>query len=105
MNQELWIGLAEVWALPGCEVLANAEGAFTHIITWAGDGGEFREKAEMLARHLRLQLVGLEGEEAVKARQRRSGLGEDIQDLIRQAEDNPQAILYGTFHKYPIQQA
>jgi hypothetical protein len=97
--------MAEVWALPACEILSSAEGAFTHIITWAADASEFREKADVLAGHLGLQLVGPEGEESVRSREGRCTLGDDLRALIQQAESNPQAILYATFHKYPIPQA
>jgi len=104
-NQELWIGLVEVRPLPHSDLLGDAAGAFTHIVTWASDPSEFRQKSENLANHLGLFVVSVETEELVDRRKRRADLAEALEDLILRAEFNPDAILYGTFHTYRFDEA
>jgi hypothetical protein len=70
---ELWIGMVEIWGHPDCSVLGEAEGAFTHVVTWARGASEFREKAEILAGHLQLQILSFETE-PVTIRERRGGV-------------------------------
>lgn len=101
----MWTGLVEVRALSHSDLLGKAVGAFTHIVTWASDAGEFRRKAETLANHLGLFVVSIENEEPVELRKRRTGVGEALEDLILRAESNPDAILYATFHTYRFDEA
>jgi hypothetical protein len=96
---ELWIGL--VGLKPLKRPPSAPAGAFTNIITWATDKREFREKVETIAAELEMYVVEIEDEEPVTARLRNSSVAEDIEDLIEHAKSNPKAILYGTFHTYP----
>jgi hypothetical protein len=103
-RRELWKGLVELRRLPHSDLLHDAAGAFTYIVTWASDAVEFREKAECLADSLGLYVFGVEHEHPV-ADDMDSAVSEEIADLIERAESNPNAILYGTFHTYPRDQA
>jgi hypothetical protein len=103
-RRELWKGLVELRRLPHSDLLHDAAGAFTNIVTWASDAVEFREKAECLADSLGLYVFGVEHEHPV-ANDMDSAVSEEIADLIERAESNPNAILYGTFHTYPRDQA
>jgi hypothetical protein len=103
-RRELWKGLVELRRLPNSDLLHDVGGAFTYIVTWASDGVEFREKAECLADSLALYVFGVEHEHPV-ADDMDSPVSEEIADLIQRAESNPNAILYGTFHTYPRDQA
>ena len=100
---ELWIGLVELKPLNPQEY--GAAGAFTNIITWARDEMEFRKKAETIAATLDLYVISIEDEERLAERTNKYTVSEDIEDMIQRAESNPNAIVYGTFHRYPFNEA
>jgi hypothetical protein len=104
-DRQLWIGLVELRPLPSGDLLLGAAGAFTRVVTWASNTTEYRQKAEVLAEHLNLYVMSVEGEEPVACMEGRVGLTEEIADLISRAESNPEAILYGTFHTYLFDEA
>jgi hypothetical protein len=97
---EIWIGLVELRGLPGSDLLSDSAGAFTNIVTWATDANAYRTKVESLARAYSLFVVGIESEEPVATREDRWALSLEIEELVHQAESNPKAILFATFHKY-----
>lgn len=102
-GSQLWIGTVEVRPFGETEVLKNARGAFTNIVTWAANAEEYRRKAELVVDGLGgLFVLEVLNAEPVEARLARTGgeFGEDIQDLIDRALANPKAILYGTFETY-----
>ncbi len=108
MKTELWIGVAELKALTAkatTDILHGAAGVFTNIITWASTPGEFRRKVDTMAATYELYVVSVEGEEPVSVRLSCTTVDEEIADLIRQAELNPNAILFGTFYSYPYNEA
>ena len=102
--QELWIGMVEVRPLYGDhQILGNAKGAFVNIVTWASDKDEFKNKAELIIGKLGGLFVSeVLDPESVEARMGRTGNGfvDDIEDMIFRAQDNPNAIIYGTFHMF-----
>jgi hypothetical protein len=98
----LWIGKVELRKLPGSSYLHGAVGAFVNLVTWARDSAEFRDKAGVLADRLDLFVVGIEGEEPVV---NRVGINEEIAEMIRRAETNPEAAIYGTFYTYRLDEA
>jgi hypothetical protein len=100
---ELWIGLVEVRPLD--RDAYGAAGAFTNIITWASDAAEFRRKAETIAATLDLYVLDIEGEEPLTQRTKTWTPGDEVEDMIQRAETNPNAIVYGTFHRYRVDQA
>jgi hypothetical protein len=102
-QSELWIGMVELKPLNREE--CGAAGAFTNIITWACNATEFRKKAETIAATLNLYVIGVEGEEPLAERIKKFTVSEDIEDMIQRAESNPNAIVYGTFHRYPFNEA
>jgi hypothetical protein len=97
---ELWIGLVHLRPQkPGGaeDILEGAAGALTNVVTWAQNPNEFRKKAETLAAAMELCVVEIEDErplhdEAVHT--------EAVEDMLLQAESDPNAIIYGTFHLY-----
>lgn len=102
MSPSLWIGTVEMRKLPGSQSLRGAVGAFTSLVTWACDAAEFRDKASVWADTVGLFVVGVKGEEPVA---NRVGYSDEIADMIRLAELNPRAVLYGTFFTYRVDQA
>lgn len=82
--------------------LKGAAGAYTNIITWANDSASFRRKAETIAATMDLYVVETEGEEPLFERFGDSVIpNEELEDMHSRAKDNPHAIVYGTFHQYP----
>lgn len=98
--KELWIGLVEVRAAKGTEILAGAKGAFVNLITWASIIHEFKSNAELVLGDLGLSVVNIESAEPVSVRREKAELDDEIEDMIARAEDNPNAIIYGTFHTW-----
>jgi hypothetical protein len=94
-----WRGLVEIRRLPQSDLLRDSVGAFTWIVTWASTAAEFRSQADRLAASLGLYVFGVEGEHPV-ANDAPCAVNEQVADLIERAEQNPSAILYGTFHTY-----
>lgn len=101
---ELWIGLVHLrplkkGGLDGCA------GAYTNIITWACDIGDFRKNAETIAATLDLYVLEVDEAEQIEKRFGDSTLSEELEDMRSRAEHNPNAIVYGTFHTYPFDDA
>ena len=100
---ELWIGVVELKPLD--PKVYGAAGAFTNIVTWACDAEAFREKAETIAATIQMYVAGVERAEPLNNRRKNRHLTEDIEDMVVRAETNPSAIVYGTFHTYPFDEA
>jgi hypothetical protein len=98
VESELWIGLVE--ARPPEQKAYGAAGTFTHIVTWAEDVAGFREKAETVLSTLNLYVIGIEGALPLAKWLEKRSPSEEIEDMIRRAEFNPNAIVWGTFHRY-----
>ena len=103
MKPELWIGLVELKPLNKEEY--GAAGAFTNIVTWATGVESFRSKAEAVAPTLAMYVAGIENAEPLRTRFVDRVTTEEIEDMVIRAESNPAAIVYGTFHTYPHDQA
>lgn len=97
---ELWIGMVHLKPLKE-NGLEGAAGAYTNIITWAYDSASFRKKAETIAATMDLYVVETEGAEPLFKK-----FGdfiipdEELENMYSRAEQNPNAIVYGTFHQY-----
>jgi hypothetical protein len=98
--KQLWIGLVEARPLEGCTILQVSKGAFINIVTWAEDEGEFRRKAELVLREENLLVVDVENPEPVQSRRNSTSFDEEMENIIFRAENNPNAIICGTFHLY-----
>ena len=82
--------------------MGDTQGAFVNIVTWATDAEEYRRNAELIIAGLgRLFVSEIVTPETVESRRARTGgFGDDVEDMISRAEDNPNAIIYGTFHLF-----
>jgi hypothetical protein len=96
--------MVEVRALSGkSEILGDMKGAFVNVVTWAADPEQYRHNAELIIGSLGgLFVSDVLEPEPVEARRARSGGGfdEDMEDMITRAQANPNAIIYGTFHRF-----
>jgi len=103
LPSELWIGL--VGLKPFDRKAFGAAGAFTNIVTWACDPEGFRRKAEIIADSLSMFVTEIEGAEPLAERAKRFTLTEEVDDMWVRAQANPDAIIHGTFHCYPFDEA
>jgi hypothetical protein len=99
-RKELWIGLVEVRILKESKSFTDGKGAFVNVVTWATGVDGFKSNAELVLGKLGLVVLEVENPEPVSARRKWAHLDEEIEDIISRAETNPNAIIYGTFHKY-----
>ena len=101
-RQQLWIGLVEVRALTGNQILGEAKGAFVNIVTWASDAEQYKHNADLIIEKLGGLFVSevIDPEPVDDRRKRGIEFDESIEDLIFRAKFNPNAILYGTFHAF-----
>lgn len=100
---EQWVGLVHLKPLD--RTAYHAAGAYTRILTWANSVDPFRAKAELIASELGMYVVDVEGVESLEARTRSGGLTEAIEEMALRAQSNQNAIIYGTFHTYPYDDA
>jgi molecular chaperone DnaK (HSP70) len=70
------------------------------MITWAASNTEFKEKAAQLCDDLELFVEDVEDDMPVSERTKFQALSDEAQELVEQAESNPDAVLYGTFHRW-----
>lgn len=98
--KQLWIGMVEVRAARATDVLGDAKGGFVNLVTWAADENQFRSNAELVLGNLGLFVVNIENPEPVSVRRQKAALEEEIEDMVTRAENNPNAIIYGTFHTW-----
>jgi hypothetical protein len=99
-QKEIWIGLLGVRSLPDSNVLKDVVGAYVNVLTWASDRAEFERKAQELMDHLRLILVRIENPEPLSNRGTIASLDDDLADIAIKVKQNPDAIMYGTFHSW-----
>jgi len=98
MNAEIWIGLAEVVALPGCKRLGSGKGAFVKVALWADSDSDFYSRTTKAISELDLQLLELEDREPLSKRLARTQAGDETLQMAETARMNPGDVVFGTFH-------
>jgi hypothetical protein len=99
-DKHLWIGKVEVRPLKGSTTLGDAKGAFVNIVTWAHDDNEYRRNVDLVLGELGLFVLEVENPEPVSVRRKKAVLEDEIEEIIARAQQNPNAIIYGTFHTW-----
>ena len=99
-TKRLWIGKVEVRAAKPTDVLADAKGAFVNLVTWASNIDEFKKNAELVLVKLGLSVIDIENPEPFSIRRQKADFDDEIEDMVSRAENNPNAIIYGTFHTW-----
>jgi hypothetical protein len=97
-QKQIWIALVSVQPLPDSEILKDASGAHVNVLTWASGAAEFREKAQELMNYLHLMVIGIENPEPLRNRGEIKDLGDTVAEIASQVQQNPDTIMYGTFH-------
>jgi hypothetical protein len=95
---EIWIGALEIyWANENAPTVFKP--AFTVITTWASDADEFREKCNRLLESYGWKLIGVERSNPVPDN---GAFSEEVEGMLERTSSNPNAIIHGTFHNYPV---
>lgn len=96
--------MVEVRALDSSSlILGDTKGAFTNIVTWASSVEEYEGNARLIIGELGGMYVSefIDPEPLERRRTKRGGhLENEIEEMAARAEQNPNAIIYGTFHTY-----
>ncbi len=96
----VWIGLLEVFPLPGSCTLGNAAGAYTNALAWAADPSEFEAQVKHGLEDLGLCLGELEDVEPLDGRLSRYTIEDELHDLADEVRATRQTR-FGTFHTFP----
>jgi hypothetical protein len=95
---EVWIGTIEIsWSNENTPNVFQP--AFTVVTTWAASPEEFREKCTRMLESYGWKLLGVDRASPVSE----DGVfSEEVEDMLERTENNPNAIIYGTFYSYPV---
>jgi hypothetical protein len=95
---DIWIGTVEIsWS---DEKTPNVyRPAFTVVTTWATDPEEFREKCIEMLTSCGWKLLGVERAYPVPDD---GEFSEEVEDTLERMKSNPNAIIDGAFHSYPV---
>jgi hypothetical protein len=98
MQPEIWIGTIEVsFNDPGKP--PNKQRAFTVVTTWASNAEQFRQKCDLMVESYGWRLLAVEVSNPVPPD---AVFGDDVEDMLERTRGNQAAIIYGTFHTYPV---
>ena len=95
---DIWIGNIEIsWSDEKTPTVFQP--AFTVVTTWATSPEEFREKCVRMLESYGWKLLNVEQANPVPDE---GEFTEEVEDMLERTRTNPNAIIYGTFHSYPV---
>jgi hypothetical protein len=99
-NTRVWIGVACVVPLDGCELLSARQGAYVNFLTLANSESEYRAKVNGALVYYRLEMQGVED---IRPFSESDGASEEIMSIAEELEANrdPNHVRFGTFHNFP----
>jgi len=98
MQPEIWIGTVEI-SFADTDEPSNPKRAFTVVTTWARSSEEFCQKCDRMLESCGWKLLGVEVANPVP----RDGIfSDEVEDMLERTRGNQAAIIYGTFHTYPV---
>ena len=93
---QLWIALCEVNVGP--DVLESGRTlAFTNVVVWGTSSEDALANIRNCFAEYKWTLVGCE---QIDPFDHEKDYGESLNDQVERAADNPNAVIYGTFHTY-----
>jgi hypothetical protein len=98
MAKVIWVGTIEISYIDP-ENSDKRNNAFTVVTTWASNAEEFRRKCERMLESYGWTLLGIERANPVLENY---GYNNEVADQLERTRVNPNAIIYGTFHTYPV---
>jgi len=100
MQRVIWIGTVEISFTDSQGPSgAKPKPAFTVVTTWASSSDEYAQKCRRMLEGYGWNLLGVEKAEPVPEDAEYS---EEVEDMLERTRNNPNAIIYGTFHTYPV---
>jgi hypothetical protein len=94
----IWIGTVEIsYAKENAPTAFRP--AFTVITTWASNADEYREKCIRMLESYGWVLIGVERSNPLPDN---VAFGEEVENMLERTRTNPNAIIFGTFHRYPV---
>ena len=95
----VWVGIAKLTRGPNCvfEFSDTYAGAFVWWAAQAMDGDDFKRRVETACKHYGVILYEFQ---AVQPAIMLDHTADDLADLINEAKQNANYVLYGTFHTY-----
>src|ERR1700722_7209360 len=95
---KIWIGTIEIsWSDEKTPDLFRP--AFTVVRTWATTSEEFREKCNRMLESYGWKLLGVD---RANPAPEEGDFSEEVEDMLERIRGNPNAIICGTFHSYPV---
>jgi hypothetical protein len=98
MPSEIWIGTVEICYFHS-DTPDKRKNAFTTITTWARSPEEFNQKCSLMLESYGWKLLGVD-------RANPAGdyyaFSDELADMLERTRINQNAIIYGTFHAYPV---
>jgi len=98
MDSVIWIGTVEI-SFFDSDKPDIRKNAFTVVTTWASNPEEFAQKCERMLESYGWNLLGVEQSNPASAAR---DYNDEVMDLLERTRVNPNAIIYGTFHTYPV---
>ena len=98
MRSEIWIGIVEISYFDPGEP-GTRKNEFTVVTTWACNPDEFTEKCKrMLESHGWTTL----GVERLNPASVAHDYSDEVKHMLERTRVNPNAVMCGTFHTYPV---
>jgi hypothetical protein len=97
-QRDIWIGTIEI-SYTNENAPTVFKPAFTVITTWASDAEEFHEKCVRMLESHGWRLIGVERSNPAPGNRTFS---EEVEDMLERTRNNPNAVIFGTFHTYPV---
>jgi hypothetical protein len=98
MNSAVWIGTVEI-SYVSAEDPGSLKRAFTVVTTWATSLEEFTQRCNHMLGTYGWKLLSVEKANPVPDD---SSFDDEVEDLLERTRANRAAIIYGTFHTYPV---
>jgi len=98
MNSEVWIGTIEI-SYVSADAPDSCKRAFTVVTTWATSLEEFTQRCNHMLETYGWKLLGVEKANPVPDD---SSFDDEVEDMLERTRANRAAIIYGTFHTYPV---
>ena len=95
MNK-LWIANCEIRVEPG-DLPSGSTLAFCNVVTWGEDPKEVKKKIKTDLARFNWDLIG---SQRVEPADDNKDYGDELNELVIQAQGNPNAILLGRFFSY-----
>lgn len=98
MKPTIWIGTIDLSYFDS-DKPDSRKNAFAVVTTWACKPEEFAEKCKLMLESYGWSLLGVEKSNPASPIQDYS---DEVADMLERTRVNPNAVIYGTFHTYPV---